>query len=257
MRMHSNGWAAVAFIMFVTHGFAALPCMAAAAKSSVSFVGCTSDGQLGPRAAPRGKTRTVDVSPAIAGQLAFYQAAEGSGVLAPRGWHCFGTYGSNGDFLFVVPQRIDRKLVLSIGWKGFSGPVVRISDEFGGTSGRFGVAEIIARVFPAHKAFVAQVVAEGGATAADFPSGPYPHDQLRYRSGEVVEYQTPPRTEGIGTGWGLEKSDDAIRGAAILSGPADRPLLVFVSVRLPGGSEAFNRAIVRQVEREAEVKLHK
>jgi len=141
--------------------------------------------------------------------------------------------------------------VFSDKWKGFSGPAVQISDSFGGTSGRFGVAEIIARVFPAHKAFVSSVIAEGIETTADFPSGPYPKDKLRYLSNEIVEYETLPQTDGIGTLSRLQKNDTGILGVAILSGP-DRELnLSLLSARLPKGSEVLNRAILQQVEREA------
>ena len=42
-----------------------------------------------------------------ASKLAYYQAEKGIGVLAPRDWHCFGTYGSGGDTLYVTPQPIN------------------------------------------------------------------------------------------------------------------------------------------------------
>lgn len=222
-----------------------------AQTNSVPFVGCASDGQVGPRKAPHGKAKTVPLSAELASKLAYYQAEEGSGVLAPRGWHCFSTYGSNGGSLFVAPQLIDSKIVFSDKWKGFAGPVVQISDSLGGTSGRFEVASIIARVFPAHKAFVANVVGEGIETAADFPSGAYPKDKLRYRSKEVVEYETPPQTEGLGTRSRLQKSDKAITGVEILSDPNEELDLVSLSVRLPQGSEDLTRVIVQQTEREA------
>lgn len=227
------------------------PYVHAQVMSSVPFVGCASDGQVGPRKPPHGKAKSLALSPELAKQLAYYQAQEGSGVLAPRGWHCFSTYGSSGGSLFVAPQMIDSKLVFSNKWKGFSGPVVQISDSLGGTSGRFEVASIIARIFPAHKAFVAHVVAEGIQTAADFPSGPYPKDKLRYRSKEVVEYETPPQTEGLGTRSRLQKSDIAITGVEILSGSNEELDLISLSVRLPQASEDLRRAIVQQTEREA------
>src|SRR5579864_2187946 len=74
-------------------------------KASVPFVGCPSDGQLGPGEAPRGEnSQVVAISPEIARRLAYYKADHGSGILAPRGWHCFGTYGSNGSNLYVTPE---------------------------------------------------------------------------------------------------------------------------------------------------------
>lgn len=250
MRMHPNRCAAIGLIVFLAHCLAALPHANAQAISSVPFVGCASDGQVGPRKAPHGKSKVLALSPELASQLAYYQAQEGSGVLAPRGWHCFSTYGSNGGSLFVAPQLIDGKLMFSDKWKGFTGPVVQISDSFGGTSGRFEVASIIARVFPAHKAFVANVIAEGMQTAADFPSGPYPKDKLHYRSREAVEYETPPQTEGLGTRSRLQRSDKAVTGVEILSGPNEELNLVSLAIRLPQGAESLARAIVQQTERE-------
>jgi hypothetical protein len=250
MRTFPKKCLAIGSIVFFASGFAALRYANAQATSSIPFVGCASDGQLGPRKAPHGNTKVLTLSPELASKLAYYQAQEGSGVLAPRGWRCFSTYGSNGGSLFVAPQLIDGKLMFSDKWKGFSGPVVQISDSFGGTSGRFEVASIIARVFPAHKAFVANVIAEGMQTAADFPSGPYPKDKLHYRSREAVEYETPPQTEGLGTRSRLQKSDKAVTGVEMLSGPNEELNLVSLAIRLPQGAESLARAIVQQTERE-------
>ena len=251
MGLRPNMSVAIASIALITSCFAALPHANAQATSNVPFVGCASDGQVGPRRAPHGKAKTLPIPYKMANQLAYYQAAEGSGVLAPRGWHCFGTYGSNGGSLFVTPQIIDSKLVFSDNWKGLSGPAVQISDELGGTSGRFGVAEIISRVFPAHKAFVSKVMAEGIETAADFPSGPYPKDKLHYRSKEIVQYETPPQMEGLGTRSRLQKNEDPILGVAVLSGPDEEINLSLLSARLPQGSEILSKVLVQQVEREA------
>src|SRR5713226_5745414 len=74
---------------------------------SVPFIGCKSDGQVGPVEAPKGTSTSVPISRKEALELAYYRSAQGVGVLAPRGWYCFGTYGSGGDTLFVSPQPID------------------------------------------------------------------------------------------------------------------------------------------------------
>jgi hypothetical protein len=108
-------------------------------KVTVPFVGCPADGQVGPLDLPKGTSQVVHLSK------------------APRGWHCFETYGSNGNSLFVSPQPIDGKMLFSDTWKGFAGPVIQISVEDGGTSGRFDVARMIAHVFPAHRSFVRKV----------------------------------------------------------------------------------------------------
>ena len=70
----------------------------------VPFVGCKSDGQVGPQDAPTGEPKTVTISPELAQMIAYYKASDGSGVLAPRGWYCFGTYGSSGSNLIRNPN---------------------------------------------------------------------------------------------------------------------------------------------------------
>jgi hypothetical protein len=220
-------------------------------RVTVHFIGCQSDGQVGPLDAPKGSNKVVQIPMALAQRLAYYKAEEGIGVLAPVGWHCFGTYGSNGSNLYLSPQPIDATIVFSDNWKGFTGPVIQISGEEGGTSGRYGVASMIARVFPTHSAFVRSVIASGLAEANDFPAGPYPKDQLVYKSKEVVEYQTPAQTDGLGTQSRLQKNADPIRGVAILVGNQHEPSLVFLAARLPLEMEPLTSIIIQQVERDA------
>jgi hypothetical protein len=215
----------------------------------VPFVGCLSDGQVGPVEAPKGESKAVSVAAGTAQQLAYYQAARGPGVLAPRGWYCFGAYGSSGDILYVSPQPIGRETLFSSKVIRFAGPIIEISHEHGDTSGRFGVARMIARVFPAHRAFLRQVIAEDIDSADLFPTGPYPDDKLTYRNTEIVEYQTPAHAEGLGTSARLDKDASPIRGVAILTGPA--PDLVFLATRLPPELNALVPAIIQQVERDA------
>jgi hypothetical protein len=101
--------------------------------SHVPFVGCRSDGQAGPLEAPRGKSKAVPITADLAGRLAYYKAEQGRGVLAPRGWYCFETYGSSGGNLYVAPQPIDPKAVFSDAWPGFAGPAIQLSGIDGGT----------------------------------------------------------------------------------------------------------------------------
>src|ERR1700691_2624922 len=91
--------------------------------ASVPFVGCRSDGQMGRRQAPAGKKQAVAIPVSTAERLAYYKAEDDFGVLAPQGWYCFATYGSNGANLYVSPEPINSKLLLSSDdWKGFAGP---------------------------------------------------------------------------------------------------------------------------------------
>jgi len=221
------------------------------APVSVPFVGCISDGQQGPTPAPKGNSKLVNIPSNIAKRLAYYQAEMGPGVLAPRGWTCFGTVGSNGGSIFVSPQQLTSAMFFSDhkNWKGFTGPAIQLSDMVGDTSGRFSVAQTIARVFPAHRRFVRKVIKEDYQPAKNFPFGPYPRDKLTYRSKEIVEYETPPETRGLGTDSWLLKNASPIRGVAVLSG-AD-PDCLHLSTRLPPDQNDLISAIVQQVEFDA------
>jgi hypothetical protein len=113
---------------------------------TIPFVGCQSDGQLGPQPAPHKPPLHLPLDPTSANRLAYYEGFDRPGVLGPRGWFCFETYGSNGSTLYVSPTPLNPRQFFDSNWKGFTGPIIQISSMFGGTSGRFAVAQIIARV---------------------------------------------------------------------------------------------------------------
>lgn len=224
----------------------------AAPTANVPFVGCASDGQAGPLPAPKAETESVVLPADMAQRLAYYKAENGSGILAPRGWHCFSTYGSSGSNLYVTPAQINPADLFSTNWKGFSGQAIQVSSLDGGTSGRFGVAKIIARVFPAHIGFAHHVISEGIEPASSFPSGPYPRDKLRYLSDRAVEFETPAHETGLGTDSRLASNDSPIFGAAVLIGD-EEPMLVLVSARL----SADNRNLIQPILRKAEADVLK
>jgi hypothetical protein len=222
--------------------------------ASVPFVGCKADGQTGPEDAPAGKPRTVHIPAATAQRLAFYKGIYGAGVLAPRGWNCFESYGSSGSTLYVSPDPINSEIFFAGGWKGFTGPAIELSGMEGSTSGRFSAARTIARVFPAYKHFALAVAKEGLEPATDFPFGPYPTDKLTYRSRSVVEFETPPQTKGLGTDSWLRSNGQPIRGVAIVAGDnVNTDLYVqTLAVRLPPALDDLIPAIVQQVERDSQ-----
>jgi hypothetical protein len=226
----------------------------AALRSSVPFVGCKSDGQVGPLKAPTGKSKELSIATDLARQVAYYQAEHGSGVLVPRGWNCFGTYGSNGSNLYVSPQPINVAMLFSDKWTGFTGPAIQLSEEIGGTSGRFGVAAIIARVFPAYKKFASQVIAENLRPASDFPSGPHPQDKLLYKAKNIVEFETPANSSGLETDSRLKKSATPIRGVILLLEEEEGLITssLSLSVRLPPNLANLTSAIIQQTEQDAQ-----
>jgi hypothetical protein len=214
----------------------------------IPLVGCETGGQV-PVETPKASTASVQISQGAAAKLAYYASGNGLGVLAPRGWYCFGTVGSDGDELVVTANPADGKNHFMAARPGFGGPVVYLTHRLGATSGRFSVAEVIMRVFPDHKAFA------GGVTEMfpikKFAAGPYPGDRLTYKSRTIVEYMTPARTDGLGTYARLEKNDRPIDGVAILIDQAE-PDLLLLAVRLPQDLNEEVSTVVHQVERDTE-----
>jgi len=214
---------------------------------TVPFIACPSDGQLGPQPAPTPQSRPLALAPSTALQLAYYQAAEGQGVLAPLGWHCLQLIGSDGDFLYVTPSVITAEEMYKPSWKGFTGPAIQLSFSIGDTSGRFEVATVIARVFPKYKSFVTNVIKEQIEPASDFPLGPWPHDRLRYLNDHAVEFTTPAHTAGLGTSSRLLRNAHPISGVAIFFPGSDNNLMQ-LCVRLPPTLVSLASIITHQVE---------
>ena len=152
--------------------------------------------------------------------------------------------GSSGWALDVTPQPKEPFKAVT------TGPIVVLRSTDGGTSGRFTVARIIARVFPAHEAFVRKVMNEGLERASDFPFGPYPTDKLTARTEDMVEYETPPHSKGLGTDTGMTPDDNPVQGAAVLQN-GEWPCLRLLSVRLPPDMKRMTTDIIQQFERES------
>jgi hypothetical protein len=201
--------------------------------------------------APKGTSRSVPISPEDAKGVAYYRSADGIGLLAPRGWYCEGASGSSGYVLFTSPKPIHHSMS---GWDGIEGAAIEVDHMYGGTSGRYDIARIIARVFPAYRAFAVRAM---DGIDLPMPYGPFPKDTLVYRGKAIVEYQTPARTDGLGNfdSW-LGKNDMPILGAAILivdpppNPSGDPPDAVRLSVRVPPGLTRLTAAIVRCFERD-------
>jgi len=204
-------------------------------------VGCASHGQGESLEAPKGGNKPLPITAADARALAYYQTTYGLGILAPRGWYCEGYWGSGGGGLLVSSKPIQQNTPID----GPAISIYRISNE---NSGRYDIAEIIARALPAYRAHAKAVWAD---LDSPFPSGPYPADVLVHRRKTVVDYKTPPHTEGLGTRFSSFKNNDrSIAGAAILLGepPAD---LLLLAVRMPSNLDRLAPLIIHEVEREA------
>ena len=230
--------------------FTVLPLTAfAQATSVVPFVGCPSDGQVGPQPAPTAPKHEVRVPSKIAPQLSYYSTSDAlSAVLAPRGWNCFGFYGSSGQYLFVTPEPLDRKANVSL-----SGAFVTVDYLFGYTSGRHRVAEVIARLFPVYGGLVRKWI-ERSNLPEDFRITPYKNDAVTPVNNRVARFTTAPNTVGLGAGHRIRPESEPVDGIAILVKEitADNiPDLLQVDVRLPGQLNSLKPHILRQAEIDA------
>jgi hypothetical protein len=218
---------------------------AALAAETIPVIGCPSDGQMGPIAPPANSTAPLDADAKIAQQLAYYQAAESPRVLAPRGWNCFGTYGSSGEELIVAPARIESSQLSAI---RVTGPGISMTHSLGGTSGRFDVAKYAARFFPtrAHD-FVSNLERE--TKQLDLPEldklPSFDTDTYRQVSPTLVRFETPGARDGVGTRGTLVKSADSVSGAIALTGDDDEPDLSILRVRLAPEQRALTETILQ------------
>ena len=211
-----------------------------AQTASVPFVGCVSYGQANVVEPPKGTSKSVSVSAKDAQALAWYTSADGDGLLAPRGWYCEGFSCSSGAMLVLSPQPIDRHLTSS---EGFSGPAIEVDHTNWQSSGRYQIAEVVLRLFPAYRAFATRTME---AMELSLPSDPYPKDTLRRKSKTVVEYDTSAHTEGLEKQSWPKKNGSSISGVAILIG--DPPDLLLLSVRLPPNLSRLTPLIVHHLE---------
>ncbi|MGA3242899.1 MAG: hypothetical protein ABSG03_42200, partial [Bryobacteraceae bacterium] len=154
--------------------------------------------------------------------------------------------------MFLSPKPIHQSMS---GWEGLEGSAIEIEHMNGGTSGRYDIAQIIARVFPAYRAIAIRAL---DGIDLPIPSGPYPKDTLEYIGKTIVEYKTPAQTEGLGNFDSLlGKNDKPIARAAILlvdpppnpNGDPPDPDMVRLSVRFLPDLPRLTPAIVRYVER--------
>lgn len=212
--------------------------------ADVPTVGCPQDGQIGPQDAPSlPKTVPVAVPSGMVSRLAYYSASNvsGEGVLGPKGWDCFGTYGSSGSQLVVVPQRMGDN-ILDRFQRLKNGPAIIRSVSIGDTSGRFTVAHIAARLFPTARKFVEAVEEEGIDSRESYKFVPWPEDHIKYLTEFVVSFTTLRGRSGAGTESGLIPNSDPISGLIMAngigdnidhSGDANSPYLLMLTVRLP------------------------
>jgi hypothetical protein len=207
-----------------------------AQKVRVPFVGCPSTGQLDDIEAPQGTAKRLRIGPSAARRLAYYQGDVVSGILAPRGWQCHGNNGSAGEELLVSPTPAS---------SNGNGAGVMLDHISAAAFGRFAVADVIARVFPSKRAFVQAMIDGGDVPPNGFTFGPYPTDKIVVQTNQLVQFETPPRAAGLGSGGYFTPNDDPIDGVAILEGR--NPDLLILRVRLPRELRDLAPVIIRDL----------
>jgi hypothetical protein len=206
----------------------------------VPFVGCASDGQTGPHEAPKGTDQAVRIKASAARRLAYYSSGGSFGILAPRGWYCFAFYGSSGGPLFVSPRPIRAGDLFPM-----VGPEVELDAIEGGGSGTGMAAEVWARAFPALWPIVKGLISNRDLPAGEYTFGPYPKDKLIAQTDRIVQFQTPPHSEGLGTMRHFKPDDDPIDGVAMLVG--QNPDLLTLRVRLPSRQRDLAPVIIQDL----------
>ncbi|THD63021.1 MAG: hypothetical protein E8A49_06655 [Phenylobacterium sp.] len=136
-----------------------------------------------------------------------------------------------------------------------SGAAIQLSVSDGGTSGRFEVAAIAARIFPTQATYVRQVIAnqldvdKTFDAAREFPKGPYPSDRMVRLRPLLVEFETPARKDGLGTHSRLLKSGQPIVGFAKMEKDGDNSLTM-LTMRLPPSLRDLAPTILKAAERQ-------
>jgi len=220
-------------------------------SSSVPFIGCRSDGQQGPIPAPRSQHRVeVQFDAHTAQQLAFYRAKFSPGVLARREWQCAGLLGSDDEFLLVAPHLPPLKS-FSTAYHHLTTAAVVAEHMFGGTSGRFGVADVLARFFPHQRTFV-RALQLGDVSHTFHPVyHPYDADRLSRKADRLVEFVTPTFANCIGTTWWLRENGMPVRGALIIERGGKELYLATVRVRMPDRLVDLAKPIISRFEESA------
>jgi hypothetical protein len=196
----------------------------------VPFVGCPADGQTGPEAAPkRGNTPRVPAN--AAAKLAYYSTTYAF-VLAPRGWHCIGLYGSSGQALIVTPEPHKAEEFFQGAPVPIRGLAVQMNVSVGGTSGRLSVMPAIARYFPRYQSFLREI-RRLDPDVGPFPTRPYKTDVIRRRTVNYLRFTTPAGKQGEGTHSLLLPGSLPIEGIRKIVGSTEEPDLVSANVRLP------------------------
>lgn len=234
------------FIAYLIVGIAVIGMTAVYADDEVKvpFVGCPSDGQMGPLAPPTGTAKTIHISFKLPGPIAFYQPEGGEGVFAPTGWHCLGLYGSSGTTVILSAHPLPTSGIPS---GSFDAPVIELSTSDSETSGRFEVARLGWMLFPdLTKDFVRDVEAEdeGIVPKSDIEVPKYPEDKLTSLNKTLVQFETPANTKGLGTEGYVNVARAPIAGLVSLDEGNDGMSISVLRISMGAKGDTWTRVLL-------------
>lgn len=205
----------------------------AKAESSVPYVGCPGTTMSGDSVdPPAGHDIRVDISSALAAQLAFYYG-QGMYALAPRGWVCSSQSGNTSRELTIRPPKADQA----------TGPIIDVSVWSADPAGWRVVDGYGGSYFP--KIVTSEIIKADldrlGESKGQFLVPKFPNDKISYLNSDTLEYVTPPRMPGLGS-WTTGQSSDedfsnrsplTTYGIIGLISSADGRFIDVVVIRLP------------------------
>ena len=148
----------------------------------------------------------IDLPPSLTSETAlFVSAGFPAGVLAPLGFECSNIDGPNGHGIAVWSKGLKPGKS-----RENAREFVNVRVAYGSKSGRCEAATVLGPLFPAARAFVADVESKHLCGSDAFQTAPPKGEQLEYLSDRLVRFMDPPFKQGTGT---TNPTDRPVQGA--------------------------------------------
>jgi hypothetical protein len=150
----------------------------------------------------------------------------------------------------LSPTPVQSSELFAGNWKGLHGAAIILSYDDGGTSGRYGVADTIAKFFPDYMYFAHQVEHQDKEDGGSFVLSKLTpiSDRIVHVGNREIKYETPANSEGLGTGYWLARDERPVTGVVLLNKDADL-YTVNLFMRLPSADEVLTPFITQSAER--------
>ncbi len=202
--------------------------------ANVPYVGCASDGQLGPQPPPKPSKPTPRLPASAASRLAYYASVNNRRAGAARMALLFSVRFKRSERLRDArahrrPNPYPRRGVTLQRRRH------RVQLHTGGTSGRFEVAKVSSKFFPIAHGLVASVAKEEKEIGIpfDLSGNEFRNDQIVSRTDKVVRFITPAGKHGLGTDDRFVPNRSPVAGLAALVFDDGETDLMLLNARLP------------------------